>query len=141
MNYLRVISFSAMTIICTFFIWEDLFKYIFHVQQESYQINGIQNLWAIFAGFFSGIIIVIYCVIEITEKKSAVKFINRGIIISCAIIAPLLAIASSVFLNHKASGYIKCERLSKSSYRFSVRTYAIDHDTCLKLEKTKRADN
>ena len=138
MNYLRVVFFGAFLSASVFFGW-DMLEQAFGEQREVYVIDGILNYWAVFAGFLVSLIIIIYCMAEILKRNISAAFFNKSAIISCVIISPIISVALREVVFHRANDYVKCERLSKLSSRYSSQTYAIVNETCIKLEENKKA--
>lgn len=138
MNYIRIVFFGAFLFACVFF-GLDMLEQAFGEKREVYVIDGILNYWAVFGGFILSSVIIFYCAIEILKNKSLVTFLRKGILVGCIVIAPLLAIALKEVTLQRTSGYVECEKLRKLSTRFSSSTYAVDNDTCIKLEEKKKA--
>lgn len=138
MNYLRIFFFGAMAAASIFFGW-DIFDEAFGPQRDVYVIDGILNYWAIFAGFLSSLVIITYCMTEILKKRASTAFLNKGVIISCALISPIISFALKEVTLYRASDYVQCDRLSKISTRFSSKTYAVNNDICVRLEEKKKS--
>ena len=138
MNYIRIFFFGAMASISVFFGW-DIFDEAFGSQRDVYVVDGILNYWAIFAGFLCSLVIISYCITEILKKRSSAAFLNKGIIISCALISPIISFTLKEITLYRASDYIQCERLSKISTRFSSKTYAVNNEICVRLEEKKKS--
>lgn len=138
MNYLRIVFFGILLSICVFFGLDSV-ESAFGVQKSVYVIYGILNYWAMFGAFLFSLIIIVYCLAEILKINLSSSFLNKGGIVSCIIIAPLLAFALKEMTLQRTSGYVECERLHKLSTRFSSKTYAIDKDMCMILEDNKKA--
>jgi len=136
-NYIRILFFGIIAFVCVFFGW-NMLEQALGEQREVYVIDGILNYWAVFAGFLSSLVIIGYCVTEIVKKKSAISFLRKGIIISCVIISPVISIALREAVFHRANDYVKCERLSKLSTRYSSQTYAVNNSKCVELEEKER---
>lgn len=133
-----MLFFSIIVFVCVFFGLDILTK-AFGTQRDVYVINGILNYWAIFSGFLSSLIIIYYCIVEILKRKPPVSFLREGILVSCVIIAPLLSFALKEMTLQRTSGYVECKSLHKISSRFSSTTYAVNNESCIKLEEKKKA--
>ncbi|MDM5088243.1 hypothetical protein OB947_04835 [Aeromonas bestiarum] len=138
MNHIRIIFFGTILFGSAFFGWDSIER-AFGAQSDVYVIYGILNYWAIFSAFLSSLIIIAYCLGEILKRNISSSFLNRGAIISCVIVAPLLAFALKEITFQRASGYVECDKLHKLSSRFSSKTYAIDNNMCMMLEDNKKA--
>jgi hypothetical protein len=136
-NYLRIVFFGAFLSASVFFGW-DMLEQAFGEQREVYVIDGILNYWAVFGGFLVSLIIIVYCLAEILKRNLSAKFLNVSAIISCVIISPIISIALREAVFHRANDYVKCERLSKLSSRYSSQTYAVNNEVCVKLEEMKK---
>lgn len=137
MNYIRILFFGIIAFVCVFFGW-NMLEQAFGEQREVYVIDGVINYWAVFGGFLVSLSIIAYCLSEILKKNLSAKFLNISVIISCVIISPVISIALREAVFHRANDYVKCERLSKLSTRYSSQTYAVDNSKCVELEGNKR---
>lgn len=133
MNYIRILFFGSMASVSVFFGWE-IFEKAFGEQRQIYVIDGILNYWAIFASFLSCLVIICYCIAEVLKKNASTSFINKGIIISCILISPIMAFTFKEITLYRASDYVQCDNLSKISTRFSSKTYAVNINLCKQIE-------
>lgn len=55
---------------------------------------------------------------------------NKVLILSCALIAPLLSIGTYTLSLDNVSDYVECKNERRVSARFSSRTYAVSTEIC-----------
>lgn len=131
MNYVRVIIFSVVVYIAFFQALEQITSAF--GSSQIITIDGLINIWASNAGLLVGAYMVAYSINSQFGLSLKLGEFNKVLILSCALIAPLLSIGTYTLSLDKVSNYVECKSERKLSTRFSSRTYAVSSEICESL--------
>ncbi|HDZ9267220.1 TPA: hypothetical protein RUZ06_003378, partial [Vibrio cholerae] len=101
------------------------------------KVDGLLNMWASYGIFLLCCYLFIYYLSGIFKISFPVGEINKVIIVIAIVIAPLLAIGTSIKTKSNVAHYVECRDERTITSRFSSRTYALSSDLCSKLDHRK----
>jgi hypothetical protein len=130
-NYVRVIIFSVVVYIAFFQALEQIASAF--GSSQIIKIDGLINIWTSNAGLLVGAYMVAYSINSQFGLSLKLGEINKVLLLSCVLIAPLLSIGTYTLSLDNVSDYVECKNERRVSTRFSSRTYAVSTDICESL--------
>lgn len=132
MIFLRIILFSALTILTGVWTYDLIVNAFFFDNPNIIVIDGLLSMCGTVGSLWAAIYIIIYSIKEQFNLTIPIGEINKMIIIGLFL---CLVIASSLNfkIHSNISQYVECTDARKISSRYSSQTYALSTSLCLQL--------